>query len=91
MFAGRIVWVSIAILVLLFSVQRFGTAKVGYTFSPILTLWFLLIGGIGIYNVFKHDPSVFKAFNPAYIIDYFKRNKVKAWISLGGVILCTTG
>lgn len=91
MFVGRIVWLSIAILVLLFAVQRFGTAKVGYTFSPILTLWFFLISGIGIYNVCKHDPSVFKALNPAYIIGYFKRNKKDAWISLGGVILCTTG
>ncbi|XXG54904.1 hypothetical protein AAC387_Pa03g2672 [Persea americana] len=88
---GRIVWVSIAILVLLFSVQRFGTAKVGYTFSPILTLWFFLISGIGIYNVVKHDHSVIKALNPAYIIHYFKKNKKDAWISLGGVILCTTG
>ncbi|KAJ8636950.1 hypothetical protein MRB53_011217 [Persea americana] len=88
---GRIVWVSIAILVLLFSVQRFGTAKVGYTFSPILTLWFFLISGIGIYNVVRHDHSVIKALNPAYIIHYFKKNKKDAWISLGGVILCTTG
>lgn len=90
-FAGKIVWVSIAVLVMLFAVQRFGTAKVGYAFSPILTLWFVLIGGIGIFNFFKHDPSVIKALNPTYIIHYFKRNKKNAWISLGGIILCTTG
>ncbi|CAA2987672.1 potassium transporter 5-like [Olea europaea subsp. europaea] len=81
----------IAILVLLFMVQRFGTDKVVYTFAPILCVWFLFISGIGIFNFIKHDPSVVKAVNPKYIIDYFKRNKKHAWISLGGVILTTTG
>ncbi|KAJ8633549.1 hypothetical protein MRB53_026885 [Persea americana] len=71
--------------------KRFGTEKVGYIFAPILTIWFLFIGGIGLFNFFKHDPSVIKAFNPMYIIYYFKRNKKDAWISLGGIILCTTG
>ncbi|XXG80655.1 hypothetical protein AAC387_Pa09g1471 [Persea americana] len=87
----RIVWVSAAILVGLFLVQRFGTEKVGYSFAPILTIWFLFIGSIGLFNFFKHDPSVIKALYPKYIIDYFRRNKKDAWISLGGIILCTTG
>ncbi|KAJ8620610.1 hypothetical protein MRB53_029139 [Persea americana] len=87
----RIVRVSAAILVGLFLVQRFGTEKVGYSFAPILTIWFLFIGSIGLFNFFKHDPSVIKALYPKYIIDYFRRNKKDAWISLGGIILCTTG
>ncbi|GLT66556.1 hypothetical protein SLA2020_389140 [Shorea laevis] len=87
----KIVWISVAILVGLFVIQRYGTDKVGYTFSPILCLWFAFIGGIGIYNFFKFDPTVVKAVNPKYIIDYFQRNKKGAWISLGGVVLCTTG
>lgn len=90
-FIEKIVWVSVAILICLFLVQRFGTEKVGYSFAPILTIWFMFIGSIGLFNFCKHDPSVVKAFNPRYIIDYFKRNNKDAWISLGGVILCTTG
>ncbi|KAM3700112.1 hypothetical protein ACJW31_05G075100 [Castanea mollissima] len=86
-----IVWISVAILILLFLIQRFGTDKVGYTFSPILCVWFVLIFGIGIYNTLKFDLSVVKAVNPKYIIEYFRRNKKEAWISLGGVVLCTTG
>ncbi|EPS69169.1 hypothetical protein M569_05598, partial [Genlisea aurea] len=86
-----IVWISVLILVLLFMVQRFGTGKVGYTFAPILCIWFAFIAVIGAYNIFKHDPSVLKALNPIYIVYYFRRNKLRAWISLGGVILCTTG
>ncbi|XP_077218852.1 potassium transporter 5-like [Tasmannia lanceolata] len=88
---GRIVLASIVILVFLFLVQRFGTDKVGSTFAPILIVWFFFIGGTGIYNFAKYDPSVIKAINPKYIVDYFKRNKKEAWISLGGVILSITG
>lgn len=90
-YTDLIVWISVAILILLFLIQRFGTDKVGYTFSPILCVWFVLIFGIGIYNTLKFDLSVVKAVNPKYIIEYFRRNKKEAWISLGGVVLCTTG
>ncbi|KAK3039043.1 hypothetical protein RJ639_027528 [Escallonia herrerae] len=86
-----VVGVSIAILIILFSVQRFGTDKVGYSFAPVIFLWFTFISGIGLYNLFKHDVGVLRAFNPKYIIDYFKRNGKKGWISLGGVVLSITG
>ncbi|KAE9444622.1 hypothetical protein C3L33_23480, partial [Rhododendron williamsianum] len=89
--AGKIVWISVAILIVLFCAQRFGTDKVGYTFAPIITVWFLMIGGIGVYNFIKFDPTVIKALYPKYIIDYFRRNKKDAWISLGGVVLAITG
>uniref|UniRef100_A0A803MEY9 Potassium transporter n=1 Tax=Chenopodium quinoa TaxID=63459 RepID=A0A803MEY9_CHEQI len=88
---GRVVWISIGILVLLFSAQRFGTDKVGYSFAPIVTVWFAFNAGIGVYNFIKYDPTVIKAVNPWYIIQYFKRNGRDAWISLGGVFLCITG
>ncbi|XP_057964339.1 potassium transporter 5-like isoform X2 [Malania oleifera] len=88
---GKIVWISVAILVFLFSIQRFGTDKVGYSFAPIILVWFMMIGCIGLYNFIKFDPIVIKALNPQYIIEYFKRNKKQAWISLGGTILSITG
>ena len=87
----RIVWVSVGILVFLFMFQRMGTDKVGYAFAPIIFVWFIFIAGIGIYNFIKYDPLVIKALNPKYILDYFRRNHKNAWISLGGVVLCTTG
>lgn len=86
-----IVWVSVIILIFLFQLQRFGTDKVGYSFAPILALWFVSIALIGIFNFFKYDPGVIKAINPWYIVRYFARNKKDAWISMGGVILCLTG
>lgn len=90
-FSDAVVGISIAILIILFSVQRFGTDKVGYSFAPVIVLWFSCIGGIGLYNLFKHEPRVLRAFNPKYIVDYFKRNGKKGWISLGGVVLAITG
>lgn len=80
-----------AILVVLFAIQRYGTDKVGYSFAPIILLWLLLIGATGLYNLIKHDISVLRAFNPKYIIDYFRRNKKEGWVSLGSILLCFTG
>ncbi|GLJ26860.1 hypothetical protein SUGI_0524970 [Cryptomeria japonica] len=86
-----VVMISVIILVLLFSVQSFGTNKVGCMFAPAILLWFLLVGSIGIFNLAKHETAVLRAFNPMYIIDYFKRNSKQGWLSLGGIVLCITG
>ncbi|XP_057954795.1 potassium transporter 5 [Malania oleifera] len=86
-----VVGISVAILIILFSVQRFGTDKVGFSFAPIVCLWFLFISSIGLYNLFEHGVGVLRAFNPYYIIDYFQRNGKQGWVSLGGVVLCITG
>jgi len=83
--------ISVAVLIVLFLVQRFGTDHVSYAFSPFILLWFLFIAGIGVFNLFKYDPTVLRAFYPKYIIDYFRRNPKTAWISLGGTLMCITG
>ncbi|XP_045825639.1 potassium transporter 5-like isoform X2 [Trifolium pratense] len=88
---GAVVWISIGILIILFAVQRFGTDKVGYAFAPIILVWFLLVGVIGLYNLLKYDISVLRALNPMYIVDYMKRNGKDGWLSLGGIFLCITG
>ncbi|CAH9110726.1 unnamed protein product [Cuscuta epithymum] len=86
-----VVLVAVFILVGLFSMQHYGTDKVGWLFAPIVLLWFLLIGGIGIYNIWKYDISVLKAFSPVYIYRYFRRRGKDGWISLGGIMLSITG
>ncbi|OMO78191.1 potassium transporter [Corchorus capsularis] len=88
---NAVVVVSIVILVALFSIQQFGTSKVGFMFAPALALWFFSLGSIGIYNIVKYDVSVLKAFNPAYIYFFFKKNSRDAWSALGGCVLCITG
>ncbi|XP_024527585.1 potassium transporter 10 isoform X1 [Selaginella moellendorffii] len=82
---------ALVILVGLFCMQRIGTARVGFMFAPIIFVWFLAIGALGVYNIVVHDPSIFKALNPHYIIRYFGRQKTRGWESLGGVFLAITG
>lgn len=88
---SAVVVVSIIILLGLFNIQRFGTGKVGFMFAPVLALWFFSLGAIGIYNLVKHDISVLRALNPAYIYFFFKKNSSAAWSALGGCVLCITG
>ncbi|KAL5552923.1 hypothetical protein UlMin_040324 [Ulmus minor] len=88
---NAVVIVSIIILTALFSIQRFGTGKVGFLFAPILALWFFSLGSIGLYNLVKYDISVLRAINPAYIYLFFKKNSKDAWSALGGCVLCITG
>ncbi|KAL6351264.1 hypothetical protein AAG906_035056 [Vitis piasezkii] len=88
---NAVVLVSVIILVALFSIQQFGTSKVGFTFAPALALWFFCLGSIGIYNIYKYDITVLRAFNPAYVYLFFKKNSTQAWSALGGCVLCITG
>ncbi|CAN4081819.1 unnamed protein product [Withania somnifera] len=86
-----VVVVAVVILVGLFSVQHYGTDRVGWLFAPVVLLWFLLVGGIGIFNIWKYDSSVLRAFSPVYIYRYFRRRKKEGWTSLGGIMLSITG
>ncbi|KAI0494985.1 hypothetical protein KFK09_025131 [Dendrobium nobile] len=85
-----VILVAVIILVGLFSLQHYGTDKVGWLFAPVVLLWFLLIGAIGAVNIWKYDSSVLKAFNPVYIVRYFKGGR-RNWTSLGGIMLSITG
>ncbi|KAI3794672.1 hypothetical protein L1987_37305 [Smallanthus sonchifolius] len=86
-----VVVVAVVILVGLFSLQHYGVDKVGWLFAPIVFLWFLFIGGIGIFNIWKYDSGVLRAFSPVYILRYFKRRGKNGWTSLGGIMLSITG
>ncbi|XP_073027907.1 potassium transporter 11 isoform X2 [Primulina eburnea] len=86
-----VVLVAVVILVGLFSLQHYGTDRVGWLFAPVVLLWFLMIGGIGIYNICNYDTSVLRAFSPVYIYRYFKRGGKDGWTSLGGIMLSITG
>ncbi|XP_020220430.1 potassium transporter 10 [Cajanus cajan] len=88
---GVVVLVAVVILIGLFSMQHYGTDRVGWLFAPIVLLWFLLIGGIGIFNICKYGSSVLKAFSPVYIYRYLKRGGKEGWTSLGGILLSITG
>jgi len=88
---GVVVLVAVVILVGLFSIQRYGTDRVGWLFAPIVLLWFLLIGGIGIYNLWRFGGSVLRAFSPLYVYQYLRNGHKDGWLSLGGILLSITG
>ncbi|XP_056163466.1 probable potassium transporter 11 isoform X2 [Syzygium oleosum] len=85
-----VVLVSVIILVGLFSIQHYGTDRIAWLCAPVVFLWFVLIGGIGIINIWKYDTHVLKAFSPVYIYLYFKKGGINGWTSLGGTMLSIT-
>jgi KUP system potassium uptake protein len=84
-----ILGIVIGIMVALFFFQQFGTNVVGASFGPIMLLWFLMIGGLGLAQV-MHYPTIFKAFNPIYGFRLLTEHPKGFWL-LGAVFLCTTG
>lgn len=83
--------ITIIILLALFAAQRFGTSKVGKFFGPIMVLWFFALASLGIYNIASHDPKIFSALNPWWVVKFFQRNGGRGWETLGAVVLCITG
>ncbi|HEX6845331.1 MAG TPA: KUP/HAK/KT family potassium transporter [Chitinophagaceae bacterium] len=84
-----VVYIVIGILTILFFVQQFGTAFIGRSFGPVMTVWFIMLATLGVVHLTK-DISVLKAFNPYYGINLLATYPQGFYI-LGGVFLCTTG
>lgn len=86
-----IVVITLVILLILFSMQRFGTDLVGKAFGPVMFLWFTFLGLVGIMN-FSQDLSVIRAFNPYYAVKLLLSpdNHLGIFI-LGNIFLATTG
>lgn len=84
----EIIPISIVFILVLFLIQRVGTARIGFTFGPISFIWFLLLAGTGIYNITTY-PGIFRAFDPSRAILLFVRTK--NYDLLAGVLLALTG
>lgn len=85
-----IVWISLAIIVGLFSVQSRGTAAVGAIFGPVTGVWFLCIAALGIKGILL-EPGVLRAVNPWYALDFFLREGWTGFLVLAAVVLVVTG
>src|SRR4051812_33717864 len=84
-----VVYIVIGILSVLFFVQQFGTAFIGRSFGPVMTVWFTMLATLGLFHVFE-DIAILKAFNPYYGINLLITYPEGFYV-LGGVFLCTTG
>ncbi|WP_290844129.1 KUP/HAK/KT family potassium transporter [Flavobacterium sp.] len=81
--------IVIGILVFLFTIQQFGTKLVGKFFSPMMMIWFVMLGVLGFIQVMGH-AEVLKALNPYYGYELLKIHPEGFYV-LGFVFLCTTG
>jgi len=78
------------ILLALFAVQRFGTARIGVAFGPVMAAWFVIIALLGIGGIAQH-PAVLLAIDPRYGLEFLFSSGMTGFLVLGGVFLCVTG
>lgn len=90
-YTGSVVLLSCIVLVGLFALQHRGTQKVAFMFAPIVIIWLLSIGGIGLYNIFHWNPNIYQALSPYYMVKFFRKTGKDGWIALGGILLSMTG
>jgi len=89
-FKNFVLPISAVILATLFMVQRHGTARIGAFNGPIMLVWFIVIGCLGIDSILHH-PKVLSAVNPVHAVRFFVENRAMAFVILGSVVLVITG
>ena len=85
-----VVPITIVLLLILFSAQRFGTDRVGKAFGPIMLVWFVSIAALGVPHVIAH-PAVLSALSPWYAVKFAAEHGWHAFVLLGAVVLSVTG
>jgi KUP system potassium uptake protein len=88
--APYVVPLSVTVLVALFALQPQGSARIGKLFGPIMTVWFITIGVLGLGGVVNH-PGVLVALDPRYGLVYLFTHGFTGFLVLGAVFLCATG
>jgi len=89
-FEPLVVPLSLAILIGLFAIQSRGTARVGRLFGPVMIVWFLVLGILGLAAIVR-APEILKALSPTYGLILFVREPWTAFVALGSVVLAVTG
>jgi len=84
-----VLFIVTGIILLLFFFQQFGTKVIGSAFGPIMLLWFLMLGALGMMQIVQY-PQIFKALSPHYGFELLTNHPRGFWL-LGAVFLCTTG
>jgi KUP system potassium uptake protein len=82
--------IALAVLTMLFVIQRFGTGAVGSFFGPIMAIWFAVLALLGGHQVIGH-PAILRALSPHYAITFFVDDAGTAFLALASVVLAVTG
>jgi len=85
-----VVPITAAIILALFSVQRHGTAAVGRLFGPVMIIWFLVIGALGVTAIARH-PQILAALSPTYALSFLATHFHIAFFALAAVVMSVTG
>jgi len=88
--SGLVIPITVAIIVVLFLVQRLGTGAVGRLFGPIMSAWFTVIAVLGVRGIAAH-PVILEALSPTYAVGYLFGHFSTAFFSLTAVVLAVTG
>lgn len=89
-FAPYAMPIAASVLLLLFAVQRYGTAAVGGAFGPLMLIWFIFIAVLGVIGI-AEAPHVLLAVNPSYAVTLLVHHVGSSLGILGAVFLCVTG
>jgi KUP system potassium uptake protein len=82
--------ITVAVITLLFAIQRFGTQRVGSLFGPVMAVWFGVLAVVGVSEIAKH-PGVIRGLSPLYGAEFFFDHGAVAFIALAAVVLAVTG
>jgi KUP system potassium uptake protein len=89
-FTPYVLPLSVLVLIALFAFQPQGTGRIGALFGPIMMVWFVTIGVLGIAGILRH-PGVLAALDPRVGLAYLFGHGFTGFLVLGGVFLCATG
>ncbi len=82
--------VGIAILTVLFVVQRWGTHVVGRLFGPVMVIWFVVLAVTGLPHIVAR-PGILRGLSPTYVGSFIADHPYTAFIAMGAVVLSITG
>jgi KUP system potassium uptake protein len=88
--ASLVLPITVAVLTVLFMIQRFGTQLVGNLFGPVMALWFGVLALVGAVEI-AHHPDIIRALSPTYGVKFFLAHGGVAFLSLASVVLAVTG
>ena len=88
--APYVIPITVVIVVGLFAVQRFGTGLVGKLFGPIIVLWFVTLGAIGVVHIVE-QPAILSALNPVHAWTFLMERGWYVFAAVGAIVLALTG
>ncbi|MEX8522254.1 MAG: potassium transporter Kup [Leptothrix ochracea] len=82
--------ITVTVLIGLFLMQRWGTGLVGKLFGPVIVLWFVVLGGVGLMQILR-EPAILAALNPMQALSFLHERGPDVLAALGAIVLAVTG